>query len=68
MLLQPTFENLLRSLNVHDTIISALRINDNTDRDTFAGLDVSEAGLKTNAKYFGLDFINGEVRPEEGSL
>ena len=44
--LEPAFENLLRTLNVDESLIKALRINMITDRETFIGLDDTEAGFK----------------------
>ena len=43
--LEPAFENLLRTLNVDESIITALKVNMIVDRDTFIGLDDTEAGF-----------------------
>ena len=50
--LELAFENLLTNVGVHETITWALKINETTDRETFIGLDESEAGMKSNAAGF----------------
>ena len=41
--LEPAFEHLLRSSMVHESVITALRVNEITDRDTFVNMFNSEA-------------------------
>ena len=57
--LEPAFENLLRTLNVDESLIKALRINMITDRETFIGLDDTEAGFKSIGPDLGIDLTNG---------
>ena len=57
--LERAFENLLRTLNVDESLINALRINMITDRETFIGLDDSEAGFKSIGPDLGIDLTNG---------
>ena len=57
--LEPAFENLLRTLNVDESLINALRVNMITDRETFIGLDDSEAGFKSIGPDLGIDLTNG---------
>ena len=57
--LEPAFENLLRTLNVDEALITALRINMINHRETFAGLDDTEAGFKNIAPDLGFDLVNG---------
>ena len=47
--LEPAFEHLLRNSNVHESVISTLRINAIADRDTFVHMFDSEAALKDGA-------------------
>ena len=53
--LEPAFEHLLRNSNVHEGIISTLRINAVTDRDTFVNVFDTEAALKDGALDLGFD-------------
>ena len=57
--LQPAFEHLLRNSNVHESVISTLRINAITDRDTFVHMFDSEAALKDGASDLGFDLTAG---------
>ena len=57
--LEPAFEHLLRNSNVHESIISTLRINAITDRDTFVHMFDSEAALKDGASDLGFDLTAG---------
>ena len=47
--LELAFENFLRNVRVHATIITALRVNEKFDRWTFVCLNDAEAGKKSNA-------------------
>ena len=53
--LEPSFEHLLRNSNVHESVISTLRFNAVTDRDTFVNMYDSEAALKDGASDLGFD-------------
>ena len=57
--LEPAFENLLRTLNVDEALITALKVNLINDRETFVGLDDNEAGFKNIAPDLGIDPENG---------
>ena len=57
--LEPAFEHLLRNSNVHVSIISTLRVNAVTDRDTFVNMFDSEAALKDGASDLGFDLTAG---------
>ena len=59
--LEPAFENLLRTVNVDEALITALKFNVITHRETFVGLDDTEAGFKTIAPDLGLDLESGVV-------
>ena len=53
---EPAFENLLRTANLHEDVISALRKEEILDRDIFVALDSTEEGLAASAKdAFGVD-------------
>ena len=55
-LLEPAFENLLHTANLHEDVISATRKEENLDRDMFVALDSAEEGLTASAKdAFGVD-------------
>ena len=54
--LEPAFENLLRTANLHEDVISALRKEEILDRELFVALDSTEGGLAASAKdAFGVD-------------
>ena len=54
--LEPAFENLLRSSNVHEDVINALRMEEISDREMFISLDPTEEGLAKSARdAFGID-------------
>ena len=57
--LEWAFGKLLRNVEVHETIIIALRLNVITDCETFAGFGETEAGMKSNAADFGVDLARG---------
>ena len=57
--LEPAFENLLRTLSVGEALITALKVSMINDRETFVGLDETEAGFKNIALYLGIDLVNG---------
>ena len=57
--LEPSFEHLLRSSLVHESIILTLRIKDITDRDTFVNMFDSESTLKDGAADLGTDLVSG---------
>ena len=57
--LEPAFENLLRTVNVDEALITTLKVNMINDRETFVGLDDTEAGFKNIAPDLGIDFVNG---------
>ena len=57
--LEPAFEKLLRTLNVDAALITALKVNMINDRETFVGLDDTEAGFKNIAPDLGIDLVNG---------
>ena len=57
--LEPAIENLLRTLNVDEALITALKIHMINDRETFVGLDDTEAGFKNIAPELGIDLVNG---------
>ena len=57
--LEPSFEHLLRNSNVHESVISTLRINAVTDRDTFVNMFVTEATLKDGASDLGFNLSAG---------
>ena len=60
--MEPVQENLLRNANGTDAVIWVLRINDISDREVFASLGSTQAGLKSKAPDFGID-----LRPAQGS-
>ena len=49
----------LRNSSVHESIISTLRVNAITDRDTFVNMFDSEAALKEGASDLGFDLTSG---------
>ena len=54
--LEPAFENLLRSTNVHEDVLNALRMEEILDREMFISLDSTEEGFEKSAKEaFGVD-------------
>ena len=54
--LGPAFENLLRTANLHEDVISALRKEELVDREMFVAHDSTEDGLAASAKdAFGVD-------------
>ena len=57
--LEPAFEHLLRNSSVHESVISTLRVNAITDRDTFVNMFDSEAALKEGASDLGFDLTSG---------
>ena len=57
--LEPSFEHLLRNSNVHESVISTLRINAVTDRDTFVNMFDTEAALKDGASDPRFDLTAG---------
>ena len=57
--LEPSFEHLLRSSSVHESIITTLRVNEITDRDTFVNLLDSEATLNMSAADLGAILVGG---------
>ena len=48
--LEPAFENLLCTANLHEDLISALRKEEILDREMFVALDSTEEGLAASAK------------------
>ena len=57
--LEPAFEHLLRNSSVHESVISTLRVNAITDRDTIVNMFDSEAVLKEGASDLGFDLTSG---------
>ena len=57
--LEPAFEHLLRNSSVHESVVSTLRVNAITDRDTFVNMFDSEAALKEGASDLGFDLTTG---------
>ena len=57
--LEPAFKNFLRTLNVDEALINAPRVNMINDRETFVGLDDTEASFKNIAPDLGIDLVNG---------
>ena len=57
--LEPAFEHLLRNSSVNESVISTLRVNAITDRDTFVNMFDSEAALKEGASDLGFDLTSG---------
>ena len=57
--LEPAFEHLLRNSMTHESIITGLRVNEITDRDTFVNMFDSEAGLFEEAGDLGIDMVAG---------
>ena len=55
--LEPSFEHLLCSSLVHESIIMTLRINDITDRDTFVNMFDSESTLRDGAADLGYELV-----------
>ena len=54
--LEPAFENLLRTANLHEDVLNALRMEEILDREMFVSLDTTEEGCAKSAKEaFGLD-------------
>ena len=49
--LERAFEKLLRSANVHETMVLALRVEQIFDQALITALDSTEAGLKASATY-----------------
>ena len=44
--LEPAFENLLRSTNVHEDVLNALRMEEILDREMFISLDSTDEGFE----------------------
>ena len=59
--LEPAFENLLRALSVDEALNTALKVNMITDRETFVGLDDTEAGFRKIAPDLGIDLESGRL-------
>ena len=57
--LEPAFEHLLRNSSVHESVISTLRVNAITDRDTFVNMFDSDSALKEGASDLGFDLTTG---------
>ena len=57
--LEPSFEHLLRSSSVHESIITTLRVNGITDRDTSVNMFDSEATLNMSAADLGANLVGG---------
>ena len=53
--LEPALESLLRSLEVHDSVIEAMRINEILDRAIFSDLAQDEGKMRKCAAAFGID-------------
>ena len=53
--LEPAFEQLLRNSMTHESIISTLRVNEVTYRNTFVNMFDSETALKEGAADLGID-------------
>ena len=56
---EPAFEDLLRTLDVGEDLITAQKVNMINDRETFVGRDDKEAGFKNIAPDLGIDLENG---------
>ena len=64
--LEPAFENLPRTANVHEDVINALRMEEILDREMFVSLDSTEEGLAKSAKEaFGVG-ADKKFRSQEG--
>ena len=48
--LEPAFENLLRTANLHEDVLNALRMEDILDREMLVSLDTTEEVLAKSAK------------------
>ena len=57
--LEPSLGHLLKNSNVHESVISTLRINAVTDRDTFVNMFDTEAALRDGASDLGFDLSAG---------
>ena len=54
--LEPALANLLRTANLHEDVLNALRVEKILDREMLASLDTTEEGLAESAKdAFGVD-------------
>ena len=60
--LEPSLEHLLRSSSVHESIITTLRVNEITDRDTFVNLFDSETTLNMSAADLGANLSGSDLR------
>ena len=59
--LELAFENFLRNVRVHATIITAPRVSEKFDRWTFVCLNDAEAGKKSNDADFGVELSGGDL-------
>ena len=64
--LELAFEHLQRNVGVHETISTALRVNEIFDRETVVGFDIAEAWMKPNAADFGVDLPGGSIAHKRG--
>ena len=64
--LELAFEHLQRNVGVHETISTALRVNEIFDRETVVGFDIPEAWMKPNAADFGVDLPGGSIAHKRG--
>ena len=58
-ILEPAFEHLLRNSAVHEDVISTLRVNGVTDRETCVNMFDSEPTLKEGASDLGFNLATG---------
>ena len=57
--LNPLSRTSLRTLNIDEALITALKVNMINDRETFVCLDDTAAGFKNIAPDLGIDLVNG---------
>ena len=62
--LETPFEHFLRNGGFHELIIWVPRNNENTDRETFVGLDETESWMKTHVADFGTVSSSGGLPHE----
>ena len=69
--LTPGLESLLRSVDLHESVLMAFRVQEILDKELFAALDTTEETLRTTCKEgFGIDPAKGfhsQTRTREGS-
>ena len=57
--LEPALESLLRSMKVHESVITSMQVNEILDRAVFADLAQDEDKMRKCAAAFGIDQSDG---------